>query len=115
MSAPERWAVVGGGMLGCTLALRLAEQGKQVTLLEAAPEIGGLASAWTIETADGPITWDRHYHVTLLSDVVLRNVLTDLGIESEIRWVETKTGYYANGKLSSVSSSLDFLRLPFRY
>ena len=27
-------------------------------------------------------------------------------------WVETKTGYYDAGRLSSVSSSVDFLRLP---
>jgi cation diffusion facilitator CzcD-associated flavoprotein CzcO len=40
-----RWAVVGGGMLGLTLAHRLQQAGQQVTLLEAAPEVGGLAGA----------------------------------------------------------------------
>lgn len=33
-SNPERWGIVGGGILGMTLALRLAQQGKQVTLFE---------------------------------------------------------------------------------
>ena len=32
----ERWGVVGGGLLGLTLALRLAERGRRVTLIEAA-------------------------------------------------------------------------------
>jgi protoporphyrinogen oxidase len=104
----ERWGVVGGGMLGLTLGLRLREQGHDVVLVEAADRLGGLASAWHL----GDVVWDRHYHVTLLSDVHVRGVLRELGLDSEMRWVETKTGYYANGRLSSVSNSLEFLRLP---
>lgn len=104
----QRWGIVGGGMLGLTLALRLREQGHDVVVVEAADRLGGLASAWHL----GDVVWDRHYHVTLLSDVHLRGVLRALGLESEMRWVETKTGYYANGRLSSVSNSLEFLRLP---
>ena len=69
----KRWAIVGGGILGMTLALRLAQQGKQVTLFEAAPSLGGLADAWQL----GDITWDRHYHVTLLSDMALRKILEE--------------------------------------
>lgn len=107
-----RWAIVGGGMLGLTLALRLREQGKDVTVFERGEQVGGLASAWSIPTPDGDVTWDRHYHVTLLSDSSLRTVLADLDLEADMTWVETKTGYYDAGRLSSVSSSVDFLRLP---
>src|SRR6266550_1931993 len=39
-------AVVGGGMLGLTLAHRLRRQGRPVALYEAAPTLGGLAGAW---------------------------------------------------------------------
>jgi protoporphyrinogen oxidase len=99
-------------MLGLTLALRLREQGRDVTVLERADRIGGLASAWTIATPDGEVTWDRHYHVTLLSDASLRAVLDQLGVGDEMTWVETKTGYYSDGRLSSVSNAVDFLRLP---
>ena len=104
----ERWAVVGGGMLGTTLALRLAEAGREVTLYEAAPELGGLASAWSI----GDVVWDRHYHVTLLSDRHLRGLLTELGLEKELRWVVTRTGCYSGGRLHSVSNTVEFLRFP---
>lgn len=95
-------------MLGLTLALRLNEAGHDVALVEAADHLGGLASAWRV----GDVVWDRHYHVTLMSDVHVRRVLRELGLESEMRWVETKTGYYADGRLSSVSNTLEFLRLP---
>ncbi len=108
MGGGRRWAVVGGGMLGLTLALRLNEAGHDVVLFEGADNLGGLASAWHV----GDVVWDRHYHVTLLSDVHVRGVLRELGLESEMQWVETKTGYYADGQLSSVSNTLEFLRLP---
>ncbi len=104
----QHWAIIGGGMLGLTLAHRLRQQGKDVTLIEAAPELGGLASAWNL---DGLI-WDRHYHVTLLSDTNLRAILKELHLDEEMEWVTTRTGCYAGGKLYSVSNSLEFLRFP---
>jgi protoporphyrinogen oxidase len=103
-----RWGIVGGGMLGLTLAHRLAQAGQRVTLFEAAPEVGGLASAWTL----GDVTWDKHYHVTLLSDSHLRSLLAELSIDDEMRWVETRTGFYTDGRLHSMSNSLEFLTFP---
>ncbi|HEX8195191.1 MAG TPA: NAD(P)/FAD-dependent oxidoreductase [Pyrinomonadaceae bacterium] len=101
-------AVVGGGMLGLTLALRLAESGKKVTVFESASEIGGLASVWHL----GDVVWDKHYHVTLLSDLRLRKILAEIGLENELEWRETKTGFYTDGKLVSMSNTLEFLRFP---
>jgi protoporphyrinogen oxidase len=102
------WAIVGGGMLGLSLALRLAREGRTVTVYEAAPEIGGLASS--VKLAD--VTWDRFYHVTLLSDSSLRSLLGELGLEKDMRWVTTGTGLYDQGRLYPVSSALDYLKLP---
>ena len=106
------WAVVGGGMLGMTLAHRLRREGHRVTLYEAAPDLGGLASAWKLEVpGEEPIVWDRHYHVTLLSDGRVRALLGELGLDDQMQWVETRTGCYTDGNLYSVSNSLEFLRL----
>lgn len=104
----QNWAIVGGGMLGMTLAYRLAQQGQQVTLFEGAAELGGLASAWQLDD----VIWDRHYHVTLLSDLTLRSLLCELNLEQDMEWVETKTGVYAGGKLYSVSNAIEFLQFP---
>ncbi len=95
-------------MLGLTLALRLTQAGHRVTVFEGASELGGLASAWELNG----IVWDRHYHVTLLSDTALRKVLIELGIENELQWTETKTGFYTNGKLVSMSNTVEFLKFP---
>ncbi|HEY2410905.1 MAG TPA: NAD(P)/FAD-dependent oxidoreductase [Pirellulaceae bacterium] len=104
----EHFGIVGGGLLGLTLALRLAQQGKRVTVLEAADHVGGLADAWQI----GDVTWDRHYHVTLLSDQHLRGVLKELGLDEQMQWVKTKTGFLVDGRLHSLSSVWDFLGFP---
>ncbi len=105
---PQRWAIVGGGMLGMTLAHRLAQEGQHVTLFEGANELGGLASAWQF----GDTLWDRHYHVTLLSDLRLRSLLQELNLEQEMVWRKTKTGVYADGELYSVSNAVEFLQFP---
>ncbi len=108
-SSTQRWAVIGGGMLGLAAAWRLAERGRNVTLYEAAPELGGLTSCWNLGS---DVTWDRFYHVTLLSDTRLRALLSEIGLEEEIRWVQTRTGFYCDGRLHSLSSSFEFLKFP---
>jgi protoporphyrinogen oxidase len=95
-------------MLGMTLAMRLRQAGHRVTLLEGADQLGGLASTWQL----GDVVWDKHYHVTLLSDSSLRAVLDELGLADELRWVETRTGCYTDGRLYSVSNTAEFLRFP---
>ena len=101
-------AIIGSGFLGLTLALRLSEAGNQVTVYESAPEIGGLASAWQI----GDVVWDKHYHVTLLSDSLTRKVVEEISLGDEFEWVETKTGFYTDGQLVSMSNTLEFLQFP---
>ncbi len=111
IASGARVAIVGGGLLGLTLALRLAERGAQVTVFDAA-DAGGLAAAWSIETPTGTVTWDRYYHVTLASDAALRGLLRDLGLDDEIAWTTTRTGYLAGGELVPVSTPREFLALP---
>ena len=104
----KKIAIVGSGFLGMTLALRLAETGAKVTLFEAADHIGGLASAWNI----GDVVWDKHYHVTLASDRYTRKIVEELGLGDEFQWTETKTGFYTDGKLISMSDVKEFLAFP---
>jgi protoporphyrinogen oxidase len=100
--------IVGGGMLGLGLARRLKHAGCEVTVIEGAPRIGGLASAQRL----GPITWDRFYHVTLLSDAALRDLLGELGLADSIEWRTTRTGFFTDGHLYPFNNAIDFLRFP---
>jgi protoporphyrinogen oxidase len=98
--------VVGAGMVGLSMAHRLRQAGHRVTILERAPEVGGLTGAHAV----GPITWDQHYHVTLASDTAWRAILSDLGLDSKIVWKTTRTACLADGTLLPVSSPLEFLK-----
>ncbi len=111
MPARSSIAIVGGGVLGMALASKLAEAGHTVRLFEAAPTTGGLASPDTI----GGYTWDRFYHVILMSDRHLLAWLDRLGLESELEWGDTRTGFWLDGELRPLSSTWDYLRFPLAW
>lgn len=102
----SRVGIVGGGLLGMTLALRYAQCGRDVTIVEAGPTLGGLAMPWEL----GDITWDRHYHVTLQSDTQLLSILEELGLRDQMRFTTTSTGFYTGGRYHDFSGVLDFIR-----
>jgi protoporphyrinogen oxidase len=104
----SRIGIVGGGALGMTLALRLREQGHEVVILEGARAPGGLAAPQQI----AGYTWDRFYHVILQSDRDLLALLGDLGLDNALHWNVTRTGFYTDGVLYSLSTSLEFLAFP---
>jgi protoporphyrinogen oxidase len=104
----KSWGIVGGGLLGLTLAHRLAQAGEQVTVLEAPPRLGGLASAWHV----GDVTWDRFYHVIMLSDSHLRRLLVELGLDDKIEWRVTRTGFFTGSGLYHLNNAIDYLRFP---
>ncbi len=104
----ERMGIVGGGLLGLSLADRLHKLGHRVTVLEAAPHFGGLAAGWDV----GGVRWDKFYHVILQSDSFTHELLRDLGLAEDFVGVETKTGFYTDGRLYSMSNSWEFLTFP---
>jgi protoporphyrinogen oxidase len=101
-------AIVGGGMLGLTCALRLAQRGHRVTVFEADRGVGGLASADDL----GDVRWDRFYHVVLGTDRRLLALLDEIGLGDLVSWATTRTGFYVDQRWYSMSSALDFLRFP---
>ncbi len=104
----QRVAIVGGGMLGMTLALRLAREGRSVTIFERSPSVGGLAAPWEI----GGTTWDRHYHVILRSDVHLLALLDELGLTSALRWKSVGSAFFIDGRIHPFSTLADFVAFP---
>ena len=47
-----------------------------------------------------------------MSDLSTRKILKQIGLENELRWVETKTGFYSDGKLYSMSNLIEFFKFP---
>ncbi|MEH0934312.1 FAD-dependent oxidoreductase [Micromonospora psammae] len=59
---PVTAVVVGGGIAGVSAAVVLAERGVDVTVLEAAPTLGGRLGAWPEALADGPQFNEHGFH-----------------------------------------------------
>ena len=104
----ESIAVLGGGMLGLTLALRLARRGFDVSLIEAADVMGGLTQFTTTEG----VTWDRFYHVIDGSDHALLGLLNELGLADDVTWSKTNTLFFDGRRHYPLNDAFDYLRLP---
>jgi squalene-associated FAD-dependent desaturase len=68
--------VVGGGLAGITAAIRLADAGRRVTLLEAKPRLGGLTASFQ---RDG-LAVDTGQHVFMRCCTAYRALLDRLGV-----------------------------------
>jgi protoporphyrinogen oxidase len=108
MSAGSRVAVVGGGVLGTVLALRLAQAGADVTLLERGETLGGLAGGMDF---DGNRV-DRFYHVVVPSDERMLALADELGLSDQVRFSPVGVGFWANGQMYPFNGLADFARFP---
>lgn len=104
-----RIAVIGGGINGITLGYFLTRKGVEVEIYEASPVLGGLAGPLILE--DGTAV-DRFYHAILSSDSNLRKLSEELGIADRLRFKETRTGFYYNGRIFSMNNIIEFLTFP---
>jgi protoporphyrinogen oxidase len=100
--------ILGGGVTGLTAAFYLLREGHQVTVLESRSQVGGLATFFDF----GPFCWDKFYHCILTTDEPLLQLIDDLDLSSEVRWTNTKVGFYTGTGLYSMSSTMDFLKFP---
>lgn len=82
--APCDVAVVGGGLAGITAALRLADAGRQVTLVESRPRLGGAAFSFPRTAAGVELTVDNGQHVFLRCCTAYRALLARLGVGDRV-------------------------------
>jgi protoporphyrinogen oxidase len=99
---------VGAGILGTVLALRLAQGGAKVTLLERAPTPGGLAGSMDFEGH----RVDRFYHVVVPSDERMIALARELGLAAELHFTPVGVGFFVDGQMHPFNGLGDFLRFP---
>ncbi|MDQ2853386.1 MAG: NAD(P)/FAD-dependent oxidoreductase [Chloroflexota bacterium] len=102
-----RTAVLGGGALGLTVALRLAQRGDEVILVEREKGPGGLASGFEIEPG---MYLDRFYHHLFASDSHAIGLITELGLGGELVWRRPLTVTLRDGTAHQLDSALSLLR-----
>jgi protoporphyrinogen oxidase len=101
-----RIGVVGAGILGTVLSLRLAQGGADVTLLERAPSPGGLAGSIDF----GGHRVDRFYHVIVPSDERMIALTDELGLRDELSFTPVGVGFFVDGEMHPFNGIGDFLR-----
>ncbi len=98
--------VIGAGLAGLTTAYDLGRQGRRVVVLEAAPDLGGLASS--VDVAGHPV--ERFYHFICGGDTDLFAMVDELGLSDRLHWRQAATSYLYQGTIYPFGSPLDLLR-----
>ena len=101
-------AVLGAGPMGLAVAYELLKSGWAVDLYERDDRIGGMSAS----TELGGLKIERYYHFVCAPDETLFEYLRELGIFGKLKWVETKMGFYFDGKLYDWGHPLALLRFP---
>jgi protoporphyrinogen oxidase len=100
--------ILGGGALGLAAALRLAQAGQQVTVVEREPHLGGLATGFAV----GPSSLEKFYHHIFRTDTTIISFIRELGLEARLLWAQPNTSTFANGRIVSLGGIPDLFRLP---
>ncbi len=103
-----RVVVVGAGVMGLAAAYHSLKAGHDVDLVEAAPELGGMAAHFDF---DG-LSIERFYHFVCKADAPTFQLLEDLGLADRMRWRETSMGYFIDGRLHDWGDPVSLLKLP---
>ncbi len=104
----KKVAIIGAGVMGLSCAYELLKQGYKVTVFEADDRIGGMSASFDF---DG-LRIERYYHFVCRPDYPLFDLLKELNIFDALKWVETKMGFYYEGKLFKWGNPLYLLAFP---
>jgi len=104
----SRVVVIGAGAMGLAAAYHALKRGHQVTVLEAAPEAGGMAAHFDL----GGLSIERYYHFVCKADQSTFDLLAELGLGDKMRWVPTSMGYFFDGRLYPWGDPVSLLTFP---
>lgn len=99
-------AVLGAGALGLTAALRLAQAGQQVTVLEREGQPGGLAAGFPI----GDVCLEQFYHHLFGTDRTIVRLIGELGLGEKLLWERPPTVVLRGGRFYRLDGALEVLK-----
>ena len=98
--------VIGGGVAGMASGYRLMQRGHSVALYEASPYLGGLVRTFEV----GGTRLEAFYHHLFSTDTTILSLIDELGFGDRMRWIDSKVGWFTEGKIYPFVTPLDLLR-----
>ncbi|NOK58199.1 MAG: NAD(P)/FAD-dependent oxidoreductase [Chloroflexi bacterium AL-W] len=89
-------AIVGAGVAGLTAAKDLIKAGHTVTVYEAAPQAGGLASGFRDERWEWPL--ERFYHHLFETDTAICELVDEIGFSNRLNFLNQVTAQWWKGR-----------------
>ena len=98
--------IIGGGAAGMAAAYELSLKGHSCQVFEIAPFLGGQASTFMI--GNSPL--ERGYHHLFRSDQSMIDLMSELGIQDKLQWIDSNVGYFSSDRLWPFTSPFDLLK-----
>src|SRR5512136_1485212 len=105
-----RVVIIGAGVAGLSAAYDLARAGRQVTLYEAEPQVGGLAAGFKAD--DWEWSLEKFYHHWFASDSHIISLINELAASDRLLFPRPVTVMYHEGKFYQFDSLLSALLFP---
>ncbi|MBA3469532.1 MAG: NAD(P)/FAD-dependent oxidoreductase [Herpetosiphonaceae bacterium] len=107
----KRIAIIGAGFAGLSAAYDLANAGHQVTVFEAAPQVGGLAAGFRADGWDWPL--EKFYHHIFQSDAAFLSLIKQIGANDLLFFNAPVSGQWDAKRGSiEIGGVLPLLRYP---
>ncbi|MEA1944602.1 MAG: NAD(P)/FAD-dependent oxidoreductase [Euryarchaeota archaeon] len=101
--------IIGGGLTGLASAYRMLEKNiSDVIILEKNPEPGGMAASYHNDCYH----IEKYYHHIFEGDNELVNLITDMGLGTDLQWLKGTTGYHIDGNVYPMNTPIELLRSP---
>ncbi len=111
-SARKQVAIIGAGMAGLAAAHDLEKAGYQVTVYEAAPQVGGLASGFKAPGWDW--TLEKFYHHWFAGDKAMLGLIDELGWSDKVIFRRPWTVVYYKDKFQALDSYVEAVKFTLR-
>ena len=101
-----RVGIIGAGAAGLAAAYELGKHGHQASVYERAPFLGGQASTFDV----GGSRLERGYHHWFTNDTDIIDLVEEIGLGHQIRWIDSTVGTLYDGKIYNFVTPMDLLR-----
>ena len=102
--------VIGAGVGGLAAAYDLAKRGHEVVVVEAGPIAGGQVRTFNPAPPGVESRLEAFYHHLFRSDTDIVTLIDELGLGTDLEWIDSNVGLAAGGKNYPFVGAVDLLR-----